>query len=39
MVNGQTGKVTGDRPYSWWKILGCLGLLFLIFLILLPIGL
>lgn len=20
MVNGQTGKVQGERPYSWWKI-------------------
>ena len=20
MVNGQTGEVQGERPYSWWKI-------------------
>ena len=20
LVNGRTGRVTGDRPYSWWKI-------------------
>jgi hypothetical protein len=19
-VNGQTGEVQGERPYSWWKI-------------------
>jgi DNA-directed RNA polymerase subunit RPC12/RpoP len=26
LVNGRTAKVAGDRPWSWWKILG-LGLL------------
>ncbi|MFM7655300.1 MAG: hypothetical protein ACKO56_07905, partial [Paracoccaceae bacterium] len=20
VVNGQTGEVQGERPYSWWKI-------------------
>ena len=20
LVNGQTGEVQGERPYSWWKI-------------------
>jgi hypothetical protein len=22
MVNGQTGEVQGEAPYSWWKIAG-----------------
>ncbi|CAA6798668.1 MAG: Unknown protein, partial [uncultured Sulfurovum sp.] len=26
-INGQTGKVTGERPYSWLKIAAIVGTL------------
>ena len=30
LVNGRTARVTGYRPYSWWKIAGLAALVLLI---------
>jgi DNA-directed RNA polymerase subunit RPC12/RpoP len=40
VVNGRTGEVQGDRPYSFWKIaLFVMGLLFMLLVIVLVFGL
>ncbi|HXE73269.1 MAG TPA: zinc ribbon domain-containing protein [Candidatus Nitrosotenuis sp.] len=38
MVNGQTGKVSGEAPLSWWKVLGCALLLAALLLLLVALG-
>jgi hypothetical protein len=34
-VNGQTGEVQGERPYSLWKIISTVGLLIIIIVLIL----
>ena len=38
MVNGQTGKVAGDRPYSAWKIILTIAVIALIIYIIVSMG-
>jgi hypothetical protein len=33
LVNGRTGRVTGYRPYSWWKIAGLVFLIAIVIIL------
>jgi hypothetical protein len=35
LVNGRSGRVAGDRPWSWWKILRLVGIIILAILLVL----
>ena len=38
VINGRNGKLSGERPYSWWKIIGLVAAVLLAIAILMTLG-